>query len=261
MLQIFVFGFQDSATPIMEGIVDLHNHIFFFAILILFFVIKIFFDIVYTSGFYMYNNKKEYINEYNFFKNYNINKVGISVNHNSILEIIWTILPILILIFIAIPSFVLLYSMDEIISPILTLKAIGHQWYWSYEYSNIIFYSLINIEFDSYMVSTNDLKLGEFRLLTVDNEVVLPINLNLRIITTSIDVLHSWSVNSLGVKMDAVPGRLSQIIIFIKRSGIFYGQCSELCGVNHGFMPIVIKAIRYDDYIKYIWDSEFSTLI
>jgi len=253
IIKSYVIGFQDSATPIMEGIVDLHNHIFFFAVLIIFFVIKIFYDIVYKNGFLMYNIKKnEYINESIFFKSYQINKVGIAVNHNSILEIIWTIIPILILIFIAIPSFVLLYSMDEIVSPILTLKAIGHQWYWSYEYSNLILGSLINVEFDSYMVATNDLKIGQFRLLTVDNEVVLPINVNLRIITTSTDVLHSWSVNSLGVKMDAVPGRLSQSIIYIKRSGIFYGQCSELCGVNHGFMPIVIKAVNFNDYIKYI---------
>jgi len=192
------------------------------------------------------------LSEVIFFRSYEINKVGIAVSHHSILEIIWTIIPIIILIFIAIPSFVLLYSMDEIISPVLTLKAIGHQWYWSYEYSDIFNNQLLNIEFDSYMVSTNDLKLGQFRLLTVDNEVILPTNVNIRIIITSADVLHSWSVNSFGVKMDAVPGRLSQSIVFIKRDGIFYGQCSELCGVNHGFMPIVIKVLGLNDYIKAI---------
>jgi len=248
---IFLLGFQDSATPVMEGITDLHNHIFFYAVLVVIFVCKIFFDIVFYNSILLYNVVD--IDDYkNFINSYSINKVGVALSHHTLLEIVWTIIPTLILISIAIPSFVLLYSMDEISSPTLTLKAIGHQWYWSYEYSDIVDSSVCDFEFDSYMVSTNDLVLGQFRLLTVDNEVVLPTNVHFRVIITATDVLHSWSVNSLGVKVDAIPGRLSQLTLFLKREGVFYGQCSELCGVNHGFMPIVVRSVSLSEYLYWL---------
>lgn len=175
--------------------------------------------------------------------------------HNTKLEIIWTIIPTIILIFIAVPSFILLYSLDEVINPSVTLKAIGHQWYWSYEYSDYTEENSIN--FDSYMITENDLELGQFRLLEVDNRVVLPINTHIRVLITAGDVLHSWAVPSMNVKADAVPGRLNQLTLFIKRPGVYYGQCSELCGVNHAFMPIVIEAVSLWNYSNWL-SSRFS---
>lgn len=167
----------------------------------------------------------------------------------TLLEIVWTIVPAIILILIAFPSLKLLYLMDEVMDPALTIKAIGHQWYWSYEYSD---YQTETLEFDSYMVPTSDLNKGDFRLLEVDNRLVLPINTHVRVLVTGADVLHSFAVPALAVKMDAVPGRLNQTGIFIKRPGIFYGQCSEICGANHSFMPIVIEAVSLDKYINWV---------
>jgi len=165
-----------------------------------------------------------------------------------VVEIVWTITPAIILIIIAIPSFSLLYAMDEVIDPILTVKVIGSQWYWSYEYSDATDDSIF---FDSYMVLDEDLDKGQFRLLEVDNRVVVPTNTHVRLIVTATDVLHSWAVPSLGVKLDACPGRLNQTSIFVKREGVFYGQCSEICGINHGFMPIAVEAVSLDDYINW----------
>lgn len=167
----------------------------------------------------------------------------------TLLEIIWTIIPAIILILIALPSLKLLYLMDEVMDPALTIKAIGHQWYWSYEYSD---YQTESLEFDSYMVPTSDLNKGDFRLLEVDNRLVVPINTHVRVLVTGADVLHSFAVPALAVKMDAVPGRLNQTGFFIKRPGIFYGQCSEICGANHSFMPIVIEAVSLDKYINWV---------
>lgn len=167
----------------------------------------------------------------------------------TLLEIVWTIVPAIILILIAFPSLKILYLMDEVMDPALTIKAIGHQWYWSYEYSD---YQTETLEFDSYMVPTSDLNKGDFRLLEVDNRLVLPINTHVRILVTGADVLHSFAVPALAVKMDAVPGRLNQTGVFIKRPGIFYGQCSEICGANHSFMPIVIEAVSLDKYINWV---------
>lgn len=167
----------------------------------------------------------------------------------TLLEIIWTIVPAVILVLIALPSLKLLYLMDEVMDPGLTIKAIGHQWYWSYEYSD---YQTETLEFDSYMVPTSDLNKGDFRLLEVDNRLVVPINTHVRVLVTGADVLHSFAVPALAVKMDAVPGRLNQTGFFIKRPGIFYGQCSEICGANHSFMPIVIEAVSLDKYINWV---------
>nr|AAN61498.1 cytochrome oxidase subunit 2 [Culicoides sonorensis] len=166
------------------------------------------------------------------------------------IEIIWTILPGIILLFIAFPSLRLLYLLDEINKPSLTIKTIGHQWYWSYEYSDFK-----NIEFDSYMIPTNELEENGFRLLDVDNRIILPTNSQIRVIVTAMDVLHSWTVPSLGVKIDATPGRLNQTNIFTNRSGLYYGQCSEICGVNHSFMPIVIETIPSKFFIKWIYNN------
>ena len=173
--------------------------------------------------------------------------------HSSLLEIIWTILPAVVLLFIAIPSFTLLYSLDELIDPTITLKIIGHQWYWSYEYSD---YNTLEggetLAFDSYLINIDDLTKGSFRLLEVDNRVILPINTHIRLLVTAADVLHSWAVPSFGIKVDACPGRLSQASLFLKREGVYYGQCSEICGVNHGFMPIVVKGVSVDTFIEWV---------
>jgi cytochrome c oxidase subunit 2 len=173
--------------------------------------------------------------------------------HGTTMEIIWTIFPSLILMLIAIPSFALLYSMDEIVDPAITIKAIGHQWYWTYEYSDYnSYYKQQSLTFDSYMIPEDDLELGQLRLLEVDNRVVVPAKTHLRLIITSADVLHSWAVPSLGVKCDAVPGRLNQTSIFIEREGVYYGQCSEICGTNHAFMPIVVEAVSLKDFGSWV---------
>nr|QUJ10155.1 cytochrome c oxidase subunit II [Tropidothorax sinensis] len=163
------------------------------------------------------------------------------------IEFIWTTIPAITLIFIALPSLHLLYLIDEVNNPEITLKVIGHQWYWSYEYSDFK-----NIEFDSYMKPTNELEKNEFRLLEVDNRVVLPLNKQIRILITAADVLHSWAMPSLGVKIDATPGRLNQGSIKINRPGIMFGQCSEICGANHSFMPIVIESVPIKNFLNWI---------
>ena len=159
--------------------------------------------------------------------------------------------------FVAVPSFALLYSVDEIIDPEMTLKAVGHQWYWSYEYSDHCNEEGEFINFDSYMLPTEDLvnldsTPGRLRLLEVDNRVLLPVETHIRVVITSADVLHCWAVPSLGVKLDACPGRLNQTSMYIKRVGRFFGQCSEICGVNHGFMPIDVDAVSREDYADWI---------
>jgi cytochrome c oxidase subunit 2 len=153
---------------------------------------------------------------------------------------------------IAVPSFALLYSLEEVIDPAITLKVIGHQWYWSYEYSDYTNASGESLEFDSYMVPTDELEAGQLRLLEVDNRVVLPTQTHIRLLVTASDVLHAWCVPSFGVKLDCVPGRLNQVGLYIQREGTFYGQCSEICGVNHGFMPIVVEAVSLPKYIDWV---------
>jgi cytochrome c oxidase subunit 2 len=225
--------FQDPATPAMEGIIDLHNQVFFFLIIIFTVVAWMWLRIL------MRFNAKA-------------NPVPSRVSHHSLLEIVWTITPSLILGIIAVPTFGLLYAMDEVVDPSITIKAVGHQWYWSYEYSDYNTSDEDSLSFDSYMIPEEDLQKGELRLLEVDNRVVLPTHTHIRVITTASDVIHSWAVPSFGVKADSIPGRLNQMGLYIKREGVYYGQCSELCGVNHGFMPIVVDAVPLEDYITWV---------
>uniref|UniRef100_A0A0A0RUQ6 Cytochrome c oxidase subunit 2 n=2 Tax=Propylea japonica TaxID=158624 RepID=A0A0A0RUQ6_9CUCU len=173
-------------------------------------------------------------------------------NHRFLLEghtieTIWTILPALTLVFIALPSLKLIYMIDEIRNPLISIKTIGHQWYWTYEYSDFN-----NIEFDSYMIPMNEMKNFHFRLLEVDNRTVLPYLSPIRVLTSSSDVIHSWTIPSSGVKVDASPGRLNQMSFTLNRTGIFYGQCSEICGANHSFMPITIESISNKNFLKWI---------
>ena len=229
--------FQDPATPVAEGIFNLHHDLMFFLTFILFFVL-----VVLGRTLYYFQYRKD-----------NDDIQSRSVVHGTLIEIVWTVLPSIILIVVALPSFALLYSIDEVIDPSLTVKCVGHQWYWSYEYSD--FESQLGaINFDSYMVPEDELEVGELRLLEVDNRVVLPVNTHIRILITAADVLHSWAVPSLGIKVDACTGRLNQTSLFMLREGVFYGQCSEICGVGHANMPIVIESVPVDKYIA--WLSE-----
>jgi heme/copper-type cytochrome/quinol oxidase subunit 2 len=358
------FTFQNPATPVMEGIINLHNYVLMYLILV--FVVVVWFLL---RSLYLFNENK--------------NASPLDFNHDPLIETVWTVAPAFILIAIAMPSFSLLYSMDEVMDPSLTVKVVGHQWYWSYELDvyrkdnlfeyykvalprpkkyidapamvslkkkilgtpmgklgashyymflkwhmlglkpkpglfdltvvikktkitaiNRIIYNLKiqsglkgakvlkpfvklqtyreyakstgpcffwlfefltygetirnsvsvispSVKFDSYMVNEEDLPTGGLRLLEVDKRLFLPINTHIRLLVTSTDVIHSWAVPSLGVKLDAIPGRLNQTEVFIKRRGVFYGQCSELCGVNHGFMPIVVEAVDYVTFAKW----------
>lgn len=216
-------GFQDAISPIIEELIFFHDH----AIIILIIIIR----------FVGYAALSLIINKLNCR----------SLVEGQEIETFWTLIPILILIFLALPSLRLLYLLDEIDDCRLSVKSIGHQWYWRYEYSDFL-----NIEFDSYIIQTNDLNLGDFRLLEVDHRVILPTETNIRILITSGDVIHSWTIPSIGVKVDAIPGRLNQLGFFIKHSGIFYGQCSEICGANHSFIPIAIEAVPLETFIKWV---------
>nr|YP_010117768.1 cytochrome c oxidase subunit II [Diplonevra funebris]QPN53541.1 cytochrome c oxidase subunit 2 [Diplonevra funebris] len=217
---------QDSASPLMEQLIFFHDH----ALLILTMITIL---VTYMMTSLLFN---KYTNRY--------------LLHGQTIEIIWTILPAIILLFIAFPSLRLLYLIDEINEPMITLKSIGHQWYWSYEYSDFT-----NLEFDSYMIPTNELQMNEFRLIDVDNRVVLPMNSQIRILVTATDVIHSWAIPALGVKIDGTPGRLNQTNFLINRPGLYYGQCSEICGANHSFMPIVIESIPMNHFMKWIMNN------
>jgi cytochrome c oxidase subunit 2 len=229
------FGLQDPASPVFEGMIFFHNYLFFFLILIGFLVFWLLFVTIFSFNTSANSDKSQIF------------------THSSLLEILWTILPAIVLLIIAAPSFSLLYSLDESIDPTITIKVIGHQWYWSYEYSDYVTSEQgSSFNFDSYMLTTNDLEKGAFRLLEVDQRILLPVNTHIRALVTAADVLHSWAIPSFGVKIDACPGRLSQGSLFFKREGMFYGQCSEICGVNHGFMPIVIHGVSIDHYTNWI---------
>lgn len=170
--------------------------------------------------------------------------------HNTMLEVIWTLIPVVILIVIAVPSFKLLYLMDVTPKAEMTLKAIGSQWYWTYEYPDY------DIRFDSNMLPEEDLKPGQLRLLEVDNRVIVPTHTTIRVLTTASDVIHSWAVPAFGIKKDSIPGRLNETWFRVEKEGVYYGQCSELCGVKHGFMPIVVEAVSKAQFKKWVEDHQ-----
>lgn len=235
--QRWQLGIQDPATAASESMLFFHNYLVIFLA-----VIGV--AVCYVLAYIIKNfNRADHEDDYNEYK-------ILKFSHSSALEIIWTIIPSVLLILVAIPSFNLLYSLDEIINPNVTLKIIGHQWYWSYEYSD--YGNEDGICYDSYMLNESDLTFGSFRLLEVDNRVVLPRRTHIRLLITSSDVLHSWAIPSFGIKIDACPGRLSQISLYLKRMGVYYGQCSEICGINHGFMPIVVRVVGPKRYIKWL---------
>ena len=226
--------FQDSATPQMEGLVELHDNIMFYLVIILFGVGWIIITIVRNHVL-----KKSYISHK-------------YVNHGTLIELIWTITPALILILIAFPSFKLLYLMDEVSDPSMSVLAEGHQWYWSYQYPDFLNEDNDFIEFDSYLIPESDLEDGSLRMLEVDNRVIIPELTHVRFIVTGADVIHSFACPALGIKCDAYPGRLNQSSVFINREGTFYGQCSEICGVLHSSMPISVESVSIEKFLQWL---------
>lgn len=220
-------GLQDRSSPIIEEFIFFHD----FIILILIIIIRFVGFIIISTSWNLLIDK--------------------TLLENQFLECVWTLLPGVILVQIAIPSLSLLYLFEESLRCSIRIKAIGHQWYWSYEYWDF----LKNEEcfmFDSYIISELEKK-SQFRLLDVDSRLVLPYATNIRVLVTSADVLHAWTIPSLGVKADATPGRLNQLIFISQRSGVFFGQCSEICGANHRFMPIVLEIVKINDFIKWVF--------
>nr|YP_010534092.1 cytochrome c oxidase subunit II [Ixodes columnae]UXX50304.1 cytochrome c oxidase subunit 2 [Ixodes columnae] len=215
-------SFANSNSPIMEQMIFFHDHsmmiILMITIITLYMIINITMNSL-TSRLLMEGQE---------------------------IETIWTIIPAITLIFIALPSLRLLYMMDESFSPSLSIKILGHQWYWSYELSDF------NIEFDSFMIPSSELNNFSFRLLDVDNRLVIPFNSQIKFLISSSDVIHSWSITSLGIKMDAIPGRLNQSFSISYRPGLFFGQCSEICGANHSFMPISVEITSPQNFIKWL---------
>ena len=216
-------GFQTPASPMMQKIVALHDQLLAVIIVIAIIVSALLFYTVYR-----FNAKR--------------NKILSTTTHHTWLEIIWTAIPAIIVVGIAIPSVKLIYFIDQEPQNAMNIKVIGHQWYWSYEYPDE------SIAFDSYMVEDKNIQPHQIRLLSVDNNLVVPVGVPVSLQLTSMDVLHSWSVPSLGVKKDTVPGRLNQMWLQVDKPGLYYGQCSEICGMNHGFMPIVVEAVSQEQY-------------
>nr|YP_220644.1 cytochrome c oxidase subunit II [Latimeria menadoensis]ACX31752.1 cytochrome c oxidase subunit II [Latimeria menadoensis]BAD90819.1 cytochrome c oxidase subunit II [Latimeria menadoensis] len=212
-------GLQDAASPVMEELLHFHDHALMIVFLISTLVLYIILAMMTTKMTDKYILDAQEI------------------------EIVWTLLPAIVLILVALPSLRILYLIDEVENPHLTIKAMGHQWYWSYEYTDYE-----ELSFDSYMTPPQDLNPGQFRLLETDHRMVIPMESLIRVLISAEDVLHSWAVPALGVKMDAVPGRLNQITFMVSRPGLYYGQCSEICGANHSFMPIVLEAIPLDPF-------------
>ena len=225
-------GFRDPASPVMEKVNELHDFVLIMMTIITLFVL---FLLIYVS--------------IRFRKSNNPNPSKRS--HHVVLETLWTVIPVVILIFMAIPSFKLVYQQDVTPEFDMTIKVIGHQWYWEYQYPD-----QDNLSFESYMIQDEDLQEGQPRLISVDNRLVLPTNTVIQVLVTGGDVLHSFAMPSLGVKKDAVPGRLNETWMKIDRPGVYRGQCSEICGTGHGYMPIVIEAIPADQFASWVIETK-----
>ena len=226
------FGFQKSASKSMSDIVLFHDYMLLPIITAI--TVFVLFLVIYACIRFRATK----------------NKIASQTSHNTTIEIVWTLVPCLILIIMAVPSFKVLYSQDKVPPADVTVKAIGYQWYWGYEYPDE------NIIFDSYMIEDKDLKANQPRLLSVDNEVVVPVNKNIKVLITANDVLHAWALPSFGVKRDAVPGRINETWFKADRTGTFYGQCSELCGIKHAFMPITVRVVTDEEYKKWLLEAK-----
>lgn len=216
-------GFQDSSSSLITQLIFFHDHTIVILILIISVVGFIITRIVFNK------------------------LINRSLLERQLIEIVWTVIPAVILLFIALPSLRLLYLLDEVNSPRLTIKVLGHQWYWSYEYSDFK-----KVEFDAYLIPEEELREGGFRSLEVDNRTVIPSISQIRVLVTALDVIHSWTIPSIGVKVDAVPGRLNQLRLLVERTGVFFGQCSEICGANHRFMPITVEAVPLKVFLSWL---------
>nr|YP_003856684.1 cytochrome c oxidase subunit II [Mekongiana xiangchengensis]ADK77625.1 cytochrome c oxidase subunit II [Mekongiana xiangchengensis] len=214
---------QDSASPLMEQLSFFHDHTMMILIMITIIV-------GYNLSYIMMMSFKDR-----------------NMLHGHLIETIWTMIPAITLIFIALPSLRLLYMLDDNNNALITIKTIGRQWYWSYEYSDFT-----NVEFDTYMINEEDLKNNSFRLLDIDNRTVLPMNSEIRMLTSASNVLHSWTIPTMGIKVDATPGRINQGTFSINRPGLYFGQCSEICGANHSFMPIMLESTSINLFIKWL---------
>ena len=225
-------GFQKSASKTMDDIVWFHDYMLLPVITAI--TVFVLFLIAYACIRFRASRNPE----------------ASTTSHNTVIEVIWTLIPCLILIVLAVPSFKVLYSQDEIPKADVTIKAIGYQWYWGYEYPDE------NIIFDSYMIDEKDLKENQPRLLAVDNAVYVPVNKVVKVMITANDVLHAWALPSFGVKRDAIPGRINETWFKADRTGTFYGQCSELCGIKHAFMPITVNVVSEDEYNKWLEEAK-----
>ncbi len=221
-------GFQDAASPIMEQIDDFHSMMLVVITLIVLFVLAL---LVYVMIRFRAAR----------------NPTPSKVTHNTVVEVLWTVVPVIILVLIAIPSFKLLYAQKVIPEAEMTVKAIGLQWYWTYEYPDHG-----DLTFDAIMIPDEDIQEGQLRLLETDNRLVLPVQTNIRILVTAADVLHAWAIPAFGIKMDAVPGRINETWVRIEHEGVYYGQCSELCGIYHGFMPITVEAVAKEAFAEWV---------
>jgi len=218
---------QEAGSPVMEQLAAFHQFVLYIIISIVLFVFAL---MAYVCVRFSKKN----------------NPIPSTTSHNIFIEIVWTVIPVIILIIITFPSIKILHFMEKRFDPDITLKVVGHQWYWEYEYPDHDF------SFDSYMIKDEDLKPGQLRLLEVDNRVVVPVETNVKVLLTSYDVIHSWAVPSLGLKTDAVPGRINETWFRITKPGVYYGQCSEICGVGHGFMPIAVQAVTKPEFEQWL---------
>jgi cytochrome c oxidase subunit II len=225
-------GFQEAATPVKERIADLHNELLIIITLITIFVVGLL-----GYVFWRFNERA--------------NPVPTRTSHNTLIELLWTVIPVLILVIIAIPSFKLMYYMDRTQKADMTIKVTGHQWYWQYEYPDYK-----DVGFDSNIIPEDQIKPGQKRLLDVDNPLIVPVGANVRVLIAGSDVMHSWFVPSFGVQMYAVVGRLNETWFNVEKEGTYYGQCNQICGINHAFMPIVVQAVSKDNFAKWIADKQ-----
>uniref|UniRef100_UPI00315DF223 cytochrome c oxidase subunit 2 n=1 Tax=Choucentrus sinensis TaxID=3038122 RepID=UPI00315DF223 len=214
---------QDAVTPLMEQLILFHDHGMMIVVMITMMIMYMI-----TS---LFTSKM----------------MGRYTLENQSMEFIWTLMPALTLIFIALPSLRILYLIEESVKPFITIKVMGHQWFWSYEYSDFN-----EIEFDSYMKPQKNLEMNQFRLLETDNRLIIPYNYMIRILTSSSDVIHSWTIPSTGIKIDSFPGRINQGNMIMNRPGLYFGQCSEICGSNHSFMPIMMESISMKSFMSWM---------
>jgi cytochrome c oxidase subunit 2 len=221
-------GLQEAVTPVAQQIAEFHN-----LLLVVIIAIAVFVTLLMLYVFVKFNAKA--------------NPTPKTTTHNTLLEVLWTAVPILILVVICIPSFKLLYFADSIKDAEMTIKAVGHQWYWSYEYPDHG-----DFTFDAAMLDDDEREPGQPRLLATDEAVVMPVNTNIRLLIAADDVLHAWAIPAFGVKLDAVPGRLGETWVRVEKEGTYYGQCSELCGTGHGFMPIMVKVVSKEAFAAWV---------